>query len=337
LAVIGTSAGGRPIEAVFYGRGRQGNGTTTFSGSLGAKDVKAYYGPDYGKRVYVAMAAVHGGEFEGIVGLVNLLAVLESGCDLRGRTWPGIVAQAARIDRIIVIPIVNMDGRARVPLRMEAFRGTDGTISQYLNTGGWPSGELIGWPECKAFIPLEFSSTQFPGGYPNDNGVNFMHDDFLGARQPETQALLELAARERPDLILNLHTGVGSEDYHPRMIRPMLEEALTPAFNGFYRAVHTGLTRAGLQGSRDLSIEADPSRAPRGVYNLDTALDLHCGAMSVVIEFPSHGYAGQNQKGEMVVQSPDKLVTAELVVQEEAMRYLADAGGRSRWAAGTKQ
>ncbi len=37
---------------------------------------------------------VHGGEFEGIVGAVNLLAVLETGKDLRGRDWPEIAGAA---------------------------------------------------------------------------------------------------------------------------------------------------------------------------------------------------------------------------------------------------
>jgi len=334
VEVIGRSAGGRPIRAVFYGRGRNGGGTTTFSGAIGARNMRAYFGADFDKRVYWAMAAVHGGEFEGIVGLVNLLSVLETGKDLRARAWPEIFAAAGGIDRLIVIPIVNMDGRARVPVRMEAFRGADGTIAQYLNTGGWSDGKLIGWPACKEFIPLDFSRTQFPGGYPNDNGVNLMHDDFLGSRQPETQALLDLAARERPDLILNLHTGIDPDNYYPRMLRPVMEEALTPAFNGLYRAVHMALVRAGLQGSSDPAVEADPANAPKNSYNLDTALDFHCGALSVVIESPSHGYSGKNRHGDVVRQSADRLLDAQLIFQEEAMKYLVDAGGRARWAAG---
>jgi hypothetical protein len=42
IEVIGTSAGGRQIRAVLYGSPRQGKGTTTFSGSLGFGDVRAY-------------------------------------------------------------------------------------------------------------------------------------------------------------------------------------------------------------------------------------------------------------------------------------------------------
>jgi hypothetical protein len=39
---IGTSAGGRPIRAVFYGQPRQRKGTTTFSGALSAGDLRAF-------------------------------------------------------------------------------------------------------------------------------------------------------------------------------------------------------------------------------------------------------------------------------------------------------
>src|SRR3954447_9538138 len=73
VRAIGKSAGGRPIRAVVYGRPRVGRGTTTFSGSLGYGDVRAWLGPDYAKKVYLAMASVHGGEFVGIVGIVNLI------------------------------------------------------------------------------------------------------------------------------------------------------------------------------------------------------------------------------------------------------------------------
>jgi hypothetical protein len=334
VEVIGESAGGRPIRAVFYGRARVGKGTTTFSGALGARSARAYFGPDFDKKVYLAMAAVHGGEFEGIVGLVNLLSVLETGKDLRGRPWPEIVEAAGRIDRLIVIPIVNVDGRARVPLRMEAFRGNDGFISEYFNTGGWSDGKLIGWPACKAFIPLDFTRTQFPGGYPNDNGVNLMHDDFFGSRQPENQALFSLAARERPDLILNMHTGVASEDYYPLMHRPVMAEVLVPAFNGLFRAVHTALAKGGMQSTSDPAIEADPARTAGDVFNLDGALGFHCGALSVVVESPSHGYSGANRKGDPVRHSADQLLDGELLIQEAAMKYLVDAGGRAKWAGG---
>ena len=192
IKVIGTSAGGRQIRAVLYGTPRQGKGTTTFSGSLGFGDARAYRGPDHNKTVYMSMAAVHGGEFEGIVGMVNLISVIETGKDLRGKDWPGITEAISELDRLILIPIVNPDGRQRIPLRMELYRDTIYTVPEYLNTGGLPDGTITGWPQVKEFIPMDFSKPGFPGGYPNDAGVNIQHDDFLGKKQPETQALLIL-------------------------------------------------------------------------------------------------------------------------------------------------
>jgi hypothetical protein len=336
IEIIGTSAGGLPIRAVAYGQPRQGRGTSTFSGSLGFRNVRAYRGPDHEKTVYWAMAAVHGGEFDAIVGIVNLLSVIETGKDLRGKAWPGIAAAAAKLDRLMLIPILNPDGRARIPLRMAAHReGAAGqAVQEYLNTGANADGTLLGWPQVKEFIPLDFARTAFPGGYPNDAGVNIQHDDFFGRRQPETQALFDLAARERPDLVLNLHTGVGLNDYFMRVHRPLGEPALGPIFDAFFRQVHTGLALAGLQSTRDPAIEANPKRAPQGAYNLDTALNFHCGALSIVVESPSHGFSGNNRAREPARQTPDTILDAQLVLHEEAMKFLVATGGRARWTPG---
>lgn len=329
VQVFGTSAGGRPMRAALYGQPRQGKGTTTFSGSLGFGDVRAYAGPDHGRKVFLVLAAVHGGEFEGIVGAVNLLSVLETGQDLRGREWPGITAAAKSLDRIIVVPITNVDGRARIPLRMIRYQGSSDILHEYFNTGAKPNGDIIGWPQCKQFIPLDFSSTQFPGGYPNDAGVNIQHDDFFGAPQPETRALFSLTARERPDLILNMHTGATF--VHP--LRPFMEPALTPAFEDLYRRVITGLTVAKLQRTDNPAEEANPARERLSVFNLDTALNLHCGAMSVLIESPAHNFSTSKRNGQLFVHTPGQLLDAQLICHQEAMRFLAETGGRVRWTA----
>ncbi len=332
VEIVGRTAGGRAIRAVTYGTPREGRGTTTFSGSLGFRDVRAYLGPDHGKKVFLGLGGVHGGEFEGMAGVVNLIAVLETGRDLRGREWPGLTEVLGRLDRIILIPLVNVDGRVRVPLRMESFRGTDKRGHQLFNTGFWANGESIGWPTVKEFIPLDFSRTMFPGGYPNDAGVNLQHDDFMARPQPETRALFDLAERERPDLIVNMHTGAPPKNYYMRAHRPFMEAKLNPVYDDLYRAIHTALTHAGLQGSRDVAMEADPSRVRPGQFNLDSALNLHCGALPILIESPSHSFAGHSREGEPVPHSADQLVDAQLVAFEAAMTFLADRGGRSRWA-----
>ena len=327
VASIGTTAAGRPILAVSYGRAREGKGTTTFSGSLGFGDLRAYLGPDHQRKVYLGLAGVHGGEFEGIVGMVNLLAVLETGRDLRGKEWPEITAAAQALDRIIIVPITNVDGRARVPVRTQRHRGSDFTVHEYFNTGGRPDGKIIGWPQCKEFIPLDFSKTQFPGGYPNGAGVNIQHDDFFGRPQPETRALFELTARERPDLILNMHTGAA----FTTMLRPFIEPALTPAFEALFRRVQTRLTLEKLQSSDDVSKEADPARQRMSGYNLDTALNLHSGALAVLIESPSHGFSTGKRYGKLFVHKPDDILNAQLICHQESMKFLAETGGRWRW------
>lgn len=329
---IGRSAGGRPILAVAYGSPRQGKGTTTFSGSLGFFDVRAYLGPDYAKKVFIGMGAVHGGEFEGIVGVVNLIAVLETGRDLRGKEWPELTAALAKIDRLVLIPIVNVDGRARIPLRMEPFAETDNRFHQYFNTGTWADGKPIGWPTIKEFIPLDFKRTQFPGGYPNDAGVNLQHDDFLGQHQPEVQALLNLTAREKPDLMFNMHTGAPPENYYIRMHRPATEWKLDPIFDKLYRQVHTQLTLAGLQGSKDIELEAGKPGRGNMLLALDTVLNLNCGVLAVLIEAPSHSFAGRSREGAVVKHTPEQLLDAQLVAYKAGLEFLAENGGRYRWA-----
>ena len=279
------------------------------------------------------MASVHGGEFEGIVGMVNLISVIETGTDLRGKDWPGITDIVAKLDRLILIPIVNPDGRERIPLRMELYRDTDFRIAEYLNTGGNAEGKITGWPQIKEFIPMDFSRPGFPGGYPNDAGVNIQHDNFLGDIQPETQALFNLTEREKPDLIINLHTGA----VYMRMDRPLGEPALHPAFDTLFRYVHSELAINGLQYTNDPKIEGDPGQTSTGVYNLDGALNWHCGALSVVVESPSHGFAGKNETGGLAFQTPDMLLDAQLICHQQAMKFLAETGGRSKWLPGRKQ
>ena len=327
IRTIGTSAGGRQIRAVLYGTPRQGKGTTTFSGSLGFGDVRAYRGPDHNKTVYMSMAAVHGGEFEGIVGMVNLISVIETGKDLRGKEWPGITEAISELDRLILIPIVNPDGRERIPLRMELYRDTIYTVPEYLNTGGRPDGTITGWPQIKEFIPMDFSKPGFPGGYPNDAGVNIQHDNFLGKKQPETQALFDLAEREKPDLIINMHTGA----VYMRMDRPLGEPALHPAFDTLFKYVHSELAVNGLQESNDPAIEGNPARASTGVYNIDGALNWHCGALSVVVESPSHAFSGNSATRGAKIESPDNLLNAQLICHQQAMKFLVKTGGRSKW------
>lgn len=334
VETVGTSAGGHPIYAVSYGESRQESGTTTFSGTLSMLSIAHYRGKDADKKVYMGIAGVHGFELEGIVGVLNMIEVLETGKDLKGKPWPYLAAMLENIDRIILMPLVNPDGRARVPVRMEKHRGGDPDsyiIHEYLNTGGNKEGGIIGWPDVKAFIPMDFSSVGFPGGYPNDAGFNIMHDDFFGELQPETKVLFDITGSEKPDLIINMHTGVDKSNYFMTVHRPFSEPKLQPVFDTLYRQIKTALVDNRLQGTTDLAMEADPSDINMSSYNLNTALNLHCGALTVVIESPCHGFSGTDRSGNPIIQTPEMLVDAQLVAHEGALDFLLEQGGRTQW------
>ncbi len=338
-STIGVSAGSRPIQAVFYGTPRDGAGTTTYSGSLSVKDIAKYRGKDNDKTVYLGMAGVHGFELEGIMGMINLISVFETGKDLNGGEWPEIEALLDSLDRIILVPLVNPDGRHRIPIRMESHKGHDPDaylVHEYLNTGGKEGGEIIGWPDVKEYIPMDFSQFEFPGGYPNDNGVNIMHDDFLGNVQPETQMLYDLTTKEKPDLIMNMHTGVPRSNYFMTMVPSYCEPSLIPVWIALYEAVHTKLTQEGLQKSNNIeNISIDAARKASSInlsrYNLNTALNLHCGSLCVTVEDASHGYSGVYDNGDPVVQTPEKILRSELIAHQEAMKFLYKTGGKAKW------
>jgi hypothetical protein len=326
----GTSAGGHPLLAVGYGTPRTGRGTTTANGALGFGNIRAWLGPDHTKRVGVIFSGIHAGEFEGIVATMNLLAVLETGKDLGGRAQPSLALAAARFDRIIIIPIANPDARARIPTRMLPFTGNSKTAS-YINVGAWTNGSLVGWPANKEFAPIDFKLMQFAGGYFNDAGINFQHDNFLGTMQPETRALLDLCARERPDLSLNLHTGANWNDYFLVLCHSDINSALEPAWADLYRRVHSSLAIAGHRSTTDPVAESDLTLTSSFGQNLDTAINFHAGTLSAMIESPSVSFAEKRRDGTPVFSDPLKLIDAHLCIFTAAFDYVVDTGGLPAW------
>jgi len=326
IEVIGKSVSGRPIRAVTYGTPRGEKGTSTFSGSLGFRDFSAYRGAD-NKKVYMSTAAVHGGEFEGIVGMVNLIAIIETGRDLRGKEWPEVNEVVKKIDRIVLVPITNPDARARIPVRMLRHWGTDKTALEYLNTGGHADGSITGWPQVKEYIPVDLSRPGFPGGYPNDNGVNLRHDDFFGSPQPETRILYDLTSRERPDLIIDMHTGA----IYPNIHAPFNLPFLYPAFEGLFTQVQGRFNSEGLAVQKDAKekIKVPPFKTKD--FSLEAALNMNCGALSVVFESPSHAFGKMNSKKEIVALTPDQLLDGQIFLHTEAMRFLGESEGLSQW------
>ena len=79
--------------------------------------------------------------------------------------------------------------------------------------------------------------------------------------------------------------------------------------------------------------EADPAHERLSTFNLDSALNLHCGAMSVLVESPAHDFSTAERNGKPFVHTPEDLLDAQLIAHQEAMKFLAETGGRARWTA----
>lgn len=338
VSLLGTSAGGRPVYSVTYGLQRRGTGTATYSGASSVNKISAFRGEESDKKVYMVLSGVHGFELEGIVGSMNLISVLETGKDLSGASWPELAALADSLDRIVILPLCNPDGRDRVPVRMEKFRGHAPDafhVHEYLNTGGREGGKLIGWPACKEWVPIPFDKFEFPGSYPNDNGYNLMHDDFFGNMQPENRIIFGVASEEKPDIIMSMHTGVSRNDYFMEMLQPSAAVYPPMLFNvwrDFFTQVHTALTLKGLKKTMDVEKETTPKpKKKSGCLNMTGALAFHCGALSVTVEAPSHGYAGVYDDGTPVQVSPEKSLAEQLTAHQAAMEFLNRKGGVAIW------
>jgi hypothetical protein len=93
----------------------------------------------------------------------------------------------------------------------------------------------------------------------------------------------------------------------------------------------TQLTEAGLERSGDTAAIANPARERLSVFNLDSALNMHCGSLSVLVESPSHAFSRAKRNGQPFFHTPDNLLDAQLICHQESMKYLTDTGGQVSW------
>ena len=129
------SAGGRPIYMVEYGKSNLPKGTANLSSAMGAADYSCYAdksGADYVPTVFL-VGCVHGGEFEGTCAMLNLIKLIETGTDYAGNTNEDLV-QLAEKTHLILVPMVNPDGRSRVPFNSFVDR-TFYELRYYFNGG----------------------------------------------------------------------------------------------------------------------------------------------------------------------------------------------------------
>lgn len=323
IEIIGKSAGNCPVVGVFYGKARKVDESTTYNGAIAARSIDCFTGKDSDKKVYMAVAGVHGSEFEGIVGIVNLISILETGRDLTKRKWPQINKMMQAMDRIVLIPILNVDGRNRIPISMFPFFGENSygnnSVYQFWGTGAWKNNNNIGWPDCKKYIPLDFKKTSFPGGYPNGNGVNIQHDDFfLERKQPETKIIMDIARREKANIILNMHTGVDKENCLPFMIHPFMGHDDSKRVGTFIKRSQKKLIHTVF--SKDEISEFD-FREHFDTFNLNSAVYFNSGSKMITVESPCHALLGKIN-GQPIRYTPENLIYIQMNAHKVAMKFV---------------
>ena len=271
------SAGGRPVWLFAYGEKEELHPSANYSSACGAHDVTCYLDRKQKKPVVLLVGAVHGQETEGTAALLNLISLLETGADLAGRPNSAMLEAAARV-RLLIIPVMNPDGRARV--KPAAMIGCTLGELRYWGQGTWLDGSPCCWPDCKKVHPIR-EAVAFLGGYFNDDGVNLMHDQFFHPMARETAALLELAEEEFVDCALQLHGG--SNSVNDLLVTSYVPLETSEAIRQLAVRCDAAARKEGLYFTiRDLPGRESGSTPPS--FNLASALHHVCGAVSSTFE-----------------------------------------------------
>ena len=270
---IAVTPAGLPVYAVFYGDFSEAAPGSNWSAASSSNTWKSYYSRTGKPQTVLFCAGVHGAEAESVAAAVNLIQMLETGKDFRGQTDSELLALIDHY-RLIIVPCLNMDGRAISP---DHLRKTSYDDFRKASQGEWSDGRAIQWRESKEYFPLPLDQTAWPGGYPNSKGFNIMHDACPGhVRTAEARGLLQLAERWNVDLMLNGHSCEST----PVLLTPSAFNY--PAYivrgNDLVNKVNEALREAGLR-------ESVPKISKNGnTFNLNTLVTLASGALSLTLE-----------------------------------------------------
>jgi hypothetical protein len=302
------------VYAVFYGDKDDLRSPANYNSALGALNPAYYAQKTEGtKPVVFFLGPVHGQEVELIVGVVNLIHILDTGQDHRGKQWPELKARAERC-RVIAVPCANPDGRRRVPY--DSFLGLPWAMVPKYGQGTHQDGTLWGWPACKARHPMR-GDVGILGGYYNDDGINPMHDDFFGRMAQETDAIMDIARREAPDIAVSLHAC----DQLPFILQsPSVPPLIKHRIVEVSRRVKERFEREGLPAGRALPVPepGDPSKLTMPGFNLNDAVHYVSGATAFTFE-TFHGTL--TEKYPETIVTHDDLLDILLCLFDELLRY----------------
>ena len=315
VEIAAKSAGGRDIYTVKYGKPNNLNRSANLSSALGARNIKYFAdktGEEYRPTAFF-VGGVHGGEFEGVVALLNLINIIENGVDFAGykNTFLQNIVEKYKL---IIIPCVNPDGRARIPHTslvdciFEEFR--------FYDLGTWKDGTLCNWPDCKKIHPIK-DAVDFLGGYFNDDGINMMHDNFFGNKSAETALVLDIAETYVPDITILLHGGTNSKTHiiKPSYVPMYIKEKIFELENKVKE-------RAEAEGMmfNVLPIVSNENKMPPISFGLNSAIHHICGEISFTYE----SNQGLNYEGDRQIrQTYEQMYRQHIILFEEAFKLIS--------------
>lgn len=271
---IGKSAGNRNMYLFEYGKRDVYERTANYSSALGCGYISTY---KQNKHPHILIInGVHGGEWEGIVSSLNLIHIFETGKDFKGVAYPELAAMPKQA-YFAIIPSANPDGRARIT--QNTVVGMDRISFRRLDQGEWKNGEYCEWPDVKKIHPIK-DHVNILGAYFNDDGVNLMHDSFTNPMAEETRVLMQTVDEVAPDVILDMHGHGGTGKGH---LIPSYHQSTENYQKCLKLDVMLGerLAERGYAWNRVKPIE-DRLAVPR--FNLDDAMNLTCGAITMTYE-----------------------------------------------------
>ena len=317
VQTIAVSPGGRPIHLISYGELESLPQNANFNSAVAALQPSAYRDKAARKKpVVLLVGPVHGQEVEGLTGLGNLIQIMETGQDLRGKEQSRLLALGRRC-RLLIIPSGNPDGLARFEPRMLHDMGLQDL--EFWGQGTWSDDTFCKWPGVKRVHPMVGSRVGFLGCYFNDAGVNPMHDEFFAPMSPEASAILRVAREEAPDWAVSLH----SHEYNPEVLRPAYLPMETQAEIGRLAERYSKrLAGLSLPHTPPFKPKAEDGNPPPA-FNLASALYHVSGATAFTFECPH----GLRQEGASRV-TPEQILEIQLALYESIMDHALERGNR---------
>ena len=319
VKVLATSPGGYPVYAVCYGEKDNFHSQANYNSAVAARDPLSYAKKDSShKPVVFFLGPVHGQEVEGIVGLINLIHVAETGRDHRGQEWTSLKSKIEQC-RIVIVPCGNPDGRKRCPY--DSFVGLPVEIMTKYGQGTRADGSSWGWPQAKSLHPMQ-GNVGILGAYFNDEGINVMHDDFFAPMASETEAVLEIARSEAPDMTVSLHSHHQKPRILPANYVPWF---MKMRIDSLTRKVNQRYLNVGLPSIPDdwISLPGveDEIYPPSTSFNLISALHHISGTMAFTFEC-SHGTITESEPEPLVSHSD--ILDIQLNLYEVMLDYILE-------------